>query len=212
MSRVISHVWKHYVPQPSAEKRTCIGVWHAMCHVTYDNESWHVYGWVMSGIWMLHVTYMKESCLTAFCRRGAPTWAADTLWCSYPNGDEMARHAVRFVCACICMCICIRACVCVCVSFCVRVCVCTNMCVCVCVCVRRHIYIHNYIHTNTFISKCVHLYINIFSHTYTHTYIHRYTNWHSRTRSHTQTHSHTHTHSQPEYYRVNTQLRKYIYI
>jgi len=89
---------------------------------------------------MLHVTYMKESCLTAFCRRGAPTWAADTLWCSYPNGDEMARHAVRFVCACICMCICIRACVCVCVS--VGVCVCVRLCVCVCgwvggwVCVR----------------------------------------------------------------------------
>jgi len=41
----------------------------------------------------LHTGDVSET----FCRRGAPTWAADTLWCSYPNGDEMARHAVMTI-------------------------------------------------------------------------------------------------------------------
>jgi len=33
-----------------------------MSHVTYMNESCHIYEWVMSHIWMSHVTYMNESC------------------------------------------------------------------------------------------------------------------------------------------------------
>ena len=38
----------------------------------------------------LHVGDLSKT----FCRRGAPTWPADTLWCSYPNADNMARHGV----------------------------------------------------------------------------------------------------------------------
>jgi len=29
-----------------------------------------------------------------FCRRGAPSWDKTTLWCSYPDGDRMARQGV----------------------------------------------------------------------------------------------------------------------
>ena len=32
-----------------------------MSHVTYLNESCHTYGWVMAHIWMSHVTHMDES-------------------------------------------------------------------------------------------------------------------------------------------------------
>ena len=35
-----------------------------MSHVTHMNESCHTYEWVMSRIWMSHVTHMNESCHT----------------------------------------------------------------------------------------------------------------------------------------------------
>ena len=37
-------------------------VW--MSHVTHTNESCYAYEWVMSHIWMSHVTHMNESCHT----------------------------------------------------------------------------------------------------------------------------------------------------
>jgi len=38
-----------------------------MSHVTHMNESWHIYEWVMSQIWISHVTHMNESCQTHAC-------------------------------------------------------------------------------------------------------------------------------------------------
>jgi len=35
-----------------------------MCHVTHTNEPWHTYEWVMSNVRMGHVTPMNESCHT----------------------------------------------------------------------------------------------------------------------------------------------------
>jgi len=31
-----------------------------MCHVTYVNESWHTYEWVISHVWWSHITQMKH--------------------------------------------------------------------------------------------------------------------------------------------------------
>jgi len=45
-------------------------------HVTHMNESCHTYEWVMSHIWMSHVTHMNESCHTY-------EWVMSHIWMSH---------------------------------------------------------------------------------------------------------------------------------
>jgi len=59
-----------YVRAPAHSQVIYRNIWMShvthiqMIHVTYMNESCHIYEWVMSHIWESHVTYMNESCHT----------------------------------------------------------------------------------------------------------------------------------------------------
>ena len=55
-----------------------------MSHVTHVNESCHTCEWVMSHIWMSHVTRMNESCHTC-------EWVMSHMWMSY-NTYTAAQH------------------------------------------------------------------------------------------------------------------------
>jgi len=56
-----------------------------MSHVTHMNESCHTYEWVMSHIWMSHVTHMNESCHTY-------EWVMSYIWMSHvPHTNESCR-------------------------------------------------------------------------------------------------------------------------
>mmetsp|Transcript_37138 Transcript_37138/g.116887 ORF Transcript_37138/g.116887 Transcript_37138/m.116887 type:complete len:152 (+) Transcript_37138:190-645(+) len=35
----------------------------------------------------------------SYCKRNAPNWSPSQLWCTYPDGDAMARNAVEVVMA-----------------------------------------------------------------------------------------------------------------
>jgi len=53
-----------------------------MSHVTHTNESCHTYEWVMSHIWMSHVTrMMNESCHT----RGCAVWFPQSIHTEYTS-------------------------------------------------------------------------------------------------------------------------------
>jgi len=66
MSRT-HHTWVAYVTFDVIQNESChtyewvmSHIW--MSHVTQVNESCHTCEWVMSHIWMSHVTHMNESC------------------------------------------------------------------------------------------------------------------------------------------------------
>ena len=56
-----------------------------MSHVTYMDESRHTYGWVMSYIWMSHVTHMDES-------RHTHGWVMSYLWMSHVTHMDESRQ------------------------------------------------------------------------------------------------------------------------
>ena len=63
--RVTSHVnIRHIYSRVNESYHICEWVMSPiwMRHVTYMNESCHIYEWVMPRIWMSHATYMNESC------------------------------------------------------------------------------------------------------------------------------------------------------
>jgi len=98
------------------------------------------YGWVMSHIWMSHVTHMNDAChpyewvmlLNESCHRWHKLFLPFPPW----------LHLVAY--ACVCVCVCVFVCVWETESVCFgsipsmatsgNVCVCMCMCVCVCVC------------------------------------------------------------------------------
>jgi len=55
-----------------------------MSHVTFVNESRHVCEWVMSHMWMSHVTHMTESCRT-YANESCHTceWVMSNMWISH---------------------------------------------------------------------------------------------------------------------------------
>jgi len=84
----VTHTYIHHVARMDASHQMCVcgcvcvshqtyewvsDIWEWvmshiwMRHVTYMNESCHTYKWVMSHIWMSHVTHMDESCHTYGC-------------------------------------------------------------------------------------------------------------------------------------------------
>ena len=72
------------------------------CHVTHMNESCHTYEWVMSHIWMSHVTHIRrfdrERILTSLMERPPPSIAHPThtpvpCIASQPNLYSYASHS-----------------------------------------------------------------------------------------------------------------------
>ena len=60
-----------------------------MSHVTYMNESCHIYEWVMSHIWMSHVPQMNESCPTY-------EWVMSHMYrCGVCHSHQRQRSAFR---------------------------------------------------------------------------------------------------------------------
>jgi len=74
---------------------------HASSHM---NESCHTSDWIVSHIWMGHVTHMNESCQT--------------------HKDALNPPILD---SCLCVCVCARVCVCVCKSVCACMCVCVYL-------------------------------------------------------------------------------------
>ena len=74
-----------------------------MSHVTQMNESCHTYEWVMSYIWMSHVTHMNESCHTyewvmSHIRMSQVTQVSymAILYCAFSNSKRLLKHSQKF--------------------------------------------------------------------------------------------------------------------
>jgi len=61
-----------------------------MSHVTHMNESCHTYEWVMSHIQMSYVTHMNESCHTY-------RWVMSHIWMSHVTHMNESWHTYRWV-------------------------------------------------------------------------------------------------------------------
>jgi len=60
-----------------------------MSHVTHMNESCHTYKWVMSHIWMSHVTHMNESCHTY-------EWVMSHIWMIHVTHMNESCHTYDY--------------------------------------------------------------------------------------------------------------------
>ena len=61
-----------------------------MSHVTHMNESCHTYEWVRSHIWMSHVTHMNEACHTY-------EWVMSHIWMSHVTHMKESCHTYEWV-------------------------------------------------------------------------------------------------------------------
>jgi len=61
-----------------------------MSHVTHMHESCHTYELVMSHIWMSHVTHMNESCHTY-------EWVKSNIWMSHVTHMNESCHTYEWV-------------------------------------------------------------------------------------------------------------------
>jgi len=127
----LSHRWM----RQSRTRISHVPLMSESCH-TCDTDaplefyrSCHTYEWVMSHIWMSHVTPQVQMSQSR-------TWMNHvTLMSESCHTRDTRSMAPQNKQLCVCVCVCVFVCVfvCVCVSVCVCVCVCVCMCVCVCV-------------------------------------------------------------------------------
>jgi len=61
-----------------------------MSHVTHMNESCHSYEWVMSLIWMSHVPHIRKSCHTY-------EWVMSLIWMSHVTHMNESCHSYEWV-------------------------------------------------------------------------------------------------------------------
>ena len=170
---VMSHVWMRHVTHVNEACHTCKwGMSHKrMGHVSYEGDvSRHVTSrahacamsanramsglwWLMSHVWMRHVTHVNEayhtyewdvSCVTEACH----------FMCSCLSAKSEPRHVRSH-------CIPVHVCLYVCVCVCARVCV--HVCAYIYTCINEHVNMHVHVHTHT----------HAHTHTHTHTHTHK---------------------------------------
>jgi len=83
LSRCLSHVCTHALSHTSFAPRSM----HVTCHLC---ESCRPNEWVMSHIWMSHVTHMNESCLLY-------EWVMSPKWMSHVSSMDESCHAYEWV-------------------------------------------------------------------------------------------------------------------
>ena len=72
---------------------------HISMSMPYTNESCHTYEWVMSHMWMSHVTHMNESCHTyewvmshIWMRLAGYEWVMSHIWMSHGTYKSVVSH------------------------------------------------------------------------------------------------------------------------